>query len=66
MIKGQRKGIFLIDLFKFIYMFRAGFFALEMAVRGRNPVWFINLDKTSSLFVKFPALECGEFWVVEN
>lgn len=66
MIKGQRKGIFLIDLFKFVYMFRAGYYALEIAIRGRNPVWFINLDKTSSLLVKFPALECGEFWVVEN
>lgn len=66
MVQGKRRGVFLIDLFKFTYMFRAGFFILEIAVRGRNPLWFVNLDKAASLFVKFPALECGEFWVTEN
>ena len=66
MIRGKRQSIFLIDLFKFNYMLRAGLYMLEAAVRSRKPVWFINLDKTSSLFVKFPALDCGEYWVTEN
>lgn len=60
MLKGRRKGVFIIDLFKFVYMFRAGLLLLEMSVRGRGPVWFINLDKSSSLFIKYSALDCGE------
>lgn len=65
MIKGQRQGIFLIDLFKFVYMFRAGFFILEKIIRGRGPIWFINLDKLAYLFVKYNAISCGEYWVTD-
>lgn len=66
MLYGIRDGIHLINLFKFIYMFRAGLFAVEGTIRGKGPIWFVNLDKSSSLLVKYPAQYCGEYWVINN
>lgn len=66
MVVGVRQGLHLINLFKFIYMLRAGLFAVEKTVRGKGPVWFVNLDGSSSLYVKKPAEFCGEYWVTEN
>jgi small subunit ribosomal protein S2 len=66
MILGQRQGSLLINLFKFIYMFRAGFFILQGVIRRRSPIWFINLDGASDAIIKTSALNCGEYWVTSH
>lgn len=66
MVFGIREGVFLINLYKFIYMLRAGLFVFENAVRRLSPVWFVNLDPTATIYVKYAALSCGEYWVTNN
>jgi ribosomal protein S2 len=61
MLFGFRGGISLINLLKFVNMFRIGFFALHNVVSRRRSVWFVNKDKTFDRFVRFFALKCGEF-----
>lgn len=66
MVFGIREGVFLINLYKFMYMLRAGFFVLNSTVRSLSPIWFVNLDATAYLHVKHSALSCGEYWVTSN
>ena len=66
MVYGIRDGIQLINLFKFIYMFRAGLFTVELIIKSKSPIWFVNLDKSASILVQYPARNCGEYWVCKN
>ena len=63
MVIGSHLGICLINLFKFMYMFRAGLFVIQHVVRKRGPVWFINMDPSAQGIIKSASLLCGEYWV---
>ena len=63
MVIGSHLGICLINLFKFMYMFRAGLFVIQHVVRKRGPVWFINMDASAHGIIKSASLLCGEYWV---
>lgn len=66
MVLGSRQGLCLINMFKFMYMFRGGLFILQALIRRRSPIWFINLEQSSQSIIKSAALECGEYWVNNN
>ena len=66
MVLGSRQGLCLINMFKFMYMFRGGLFIMQALIRRRSPIWFINLDQSSQSIIKSAALECGEYWVNDN
>lgn len=66
MVLGSRQGLCLINMFKFVYMFRGGLFIIQALVRRRSPIWFVNLDQSSQSIIKSSAQECGEYWVNEN
>ncbi len=61
MLYGFRTGICLINLLKFVNMFRIGFYALHNVVSRSRSIWFVNKDKTFDRFVRFFATKCGEF-----
>jgi len=66
MVLGSRQGLCLINMFKFVYMFRGGLFIIQALVRRRSPIWFVNLDQSSQSIIKSAAKECGEYWINEN
>jgi len=61
MIYGFRKELLIINLFKFVTMFRLGFDIISHAVNKKNPIWFINLDPSFDRYTRFAAEKCGEF-----
>ena len=63
MVIGSHLGICLINLFKFMYMFRGGLFVIQHVVRKRAPIWFINMDPTAQGIIKSASQLCGEYWV---
>lgn len=65
MVYGVRQQIVIINLFKFVYMFKVGFNSLEHIIRFFGPIWFINLDSFSDRYVRTPAQDCGEMWVTK-
>lgn len=66
MVLGSRQGLCLIDMFKFIYMFRGGLFIIQALIRRRSPIWFVNLDQSSQSIIKSAAKECGEYWINQH
>ena len=66
MVLGSRQGLCLIDMFKFMYMFRGGLFVIQALIRRRSPIWFVNLDQSSQSIIKSAAKECGEYWINQN
>lgn len=66
MVLGSRQGLCLINMFKFVYMFRGGLFIIQALVRRRSPIWFVNLDQSSQSIIQSAAKECGEYWINEN
>ena len=66
MVLGSRQGLCLINMFKFMYMFRGGLFIIQALIRRRSPIWFINLDQSSQSIIKSAATECGEYWINNN
>lgn len=50
------QNILIINLFKSIFLLKTGFFGIANACVFRGPVWFINLDKSASLYVKYAAM----------
>lgn len=63
MVIGSHLGLCLINMFKFMYMFRAGLFVIQHVVRKRGPIWFINMEASSQGIIKSASLLCGEYWV---
>lgn len=55
------QNILIINLFKSILLLRVGFWSINAAVYLQSPIWFINLDKAISTYVKLSAYWCGEF-----
>jgi ribosomal protein S2 len=54
--------ICLIDLRKTLYYFRLSFSILQRFVFFKQPIWFINLDRSKEEFVRFGASLAGEFF----
>lgn len=54
------QNILIINLFKSIFFLKTGFCGIANACVFRGPIWFINLDKSTSVYVKYAANSCGE------
>jgi ribosomal protein S2 len=63
MLFSVRQDIWIINLFKTIYMFKIGLKCLKDVVSKGGPVWFVNLDKNVERIVKFNANRAGEFFL---
>lgn len=61
MIYGYRGGVCLIDMSKFMLMFRLGLVTIASAVARRKPVWFVTQDRPLGRYLKYYAQKCGEF-----
>ena len=61
MVSAFRQSISIINLFKSIIMFRFSFLLLTNIISLHGPIWFINLDKSVDRYVRYSALNCGEF-----
>lgn len=66
MVSAFRQSISIINLFKSIVMFRLSFLILTNIIAAYGPVWFINLDKSVDRYVRYAALNCGEFSVTNR
>lgn len=63
MVSAFRQSISIINLFKSIIMFRLSFLIFTNIIAVYGPIWFINLDKSVDRYVRYAALNCGEFSV---
>ena len=61
MILGLRQSIAIIDLNKFLFVFRVSLSFLERCIFRKRSIWFVNQDKTFEKYVRSPAISCGEF-----
>lgn len=61
MVYGYRRNLLIINMHKFVNMFRIGFMFFDKAVSTRSPIWFVGKDKTFSNSLRIAALDCGEF-----
>lgn len=66
MISAFRQSISIINLFKSLTMFRISFLIVSNIISLHNPIWFINMDKSTELYVRQAALCCGEFPVTSR
>lgn len=66
MISAFRQSISIINLFKSIVMFRLSFLIFTNIISFQGPIWFINMDKSVDRYVKYAALNCGEFSVTSR
>ena len=61
LIYGFRQEIAVINLYKFVHMFRIGFSCLDMAIFKLKSIWFANQHRNYGKYVEFFAFKCGEF-----
>lgn len=66
MLFSVRQNIWIINLFKTIYMFKIGFKCIKDVVSKNGPIWFINLDKSVERYIKFNANKAGEFFICNH
>ena len=66
MIFAFRQNISIVNLFKTVIMFRFSFSILSTIISFYGPVWFVNLDKIVSRYIKFASLNCGEFCITSR
>lgn len=60
------QNILIINLSKSIFLLKTGFSGIANACVFRGPVWFINLDNSAALYVKYAANACGEMnWTTD-
>ena len=65
MLFSIRQDVWMINLFKTIYMFKIGFKIIKAVVSRCGPIWFINMDKAMKLYIKFSANNAGEFYICD-
>lgn len=56
-----RQNIYIINLYKTLWNIRNGFVGVNYSVRFGHPVWFINIEKSTEVYIKSSAKICGEF-----
>lgn len=54
------QNILIINLYKTLIMLKVGFVGIGSACISQSPIWFINLDKASGVYVRYAAKSCGE------
>lgn len=60
-IHGYRSGICLINVSKFMHMFRIGLFVIGGVLARSKPVWFVTKEAALGRYLRFFANKCGEF-----
>jgi len=55
------KNILIINLFKTIKGIKSGLASIIAAIYTYSPIWFINLDQSTNIPIKFLSMSCGEF-----
>lgn len=61
-----KQNILIMNIFKSLYVLKAGLRCFSICVLHRGPIWFINLDKAAFLYSKTSALYCGETsWTID-
>lgn len=61
LVYSYTKDILIINLFKTLQGMRSGLSSILAAVSSYCPVWFVNLDQSYSVIVRYLAISCGEF-----
>jgi small subunit ribosomal protein S2 len=61
MIYAFRQELCLMNLYKFVYMFRMGFNFIDHSIFKGRPIWFANKDRSFDLYIRYFANKCGEF-----
>jgi len=58
----------IININKFIYMFKLVFETVKMLVNAKAALWFVNVDKNTVLqkALKNAAQNCGEMFLYKN
>jgi small subunit ribosomal protein S2 len=65
MVAGFRGKMVLMNLYKFVKMFRIGFSNVDGSITKYRPVWFLNGSKMFKDHIAFFASQCGEFYSSE-
>lgn len=61
-----KENMLIMNIYKTFYTMKVGFRFFNAAVYTRSPIWFINLDRSASLFSKSAAHSCGEAsWTIK-
>lgn len=61
MIYGYRSGICVINVSKFMHMFRIGLFLISGVLARNKPIWFVTKEVALGRYLRFFANKCGEF-----
>jgi small subunit ribosomal protein S2 len=56
-----RQNLYIINLYKTLWNLRNGFLGLDFCVKYGNPVWFINIERSTEIYIRSSAKTCGEF-----
>lgn len=56
-----RQNIYIINLYKTLWNIRNGFVGIDNSVRYGNPVWFVNIERSTEVYIRSSAKTCGEF-----
>lgn len=54
------QNILIINLYKSLILLKVGFVGIGNACLFQGPIWFINLDRASGVYVRHSAKSCGE------
>jgi small subunit ribosomal protein S2 len=63
LIYSYTSNILILNLFKTLQGMRSGLSSIIGAVSSYSPIWFINLDQSAGIPVRYLAGSCGEFSV---
>ena len=63
MVWGFTRDISILNLRYSLVFFKLSSSILRATLLFKHPIWFINLDKAQSEYIRSAALICGEFWL---
>jgi len=58
--------LLIINLYKSILLWKSGLFCIANACKYKSPIWFINLDTSYSVAIKYAAYQAGEVSLTDN
>ncbi len=61
MLYAMRQGIWIINLFKTIHFLKISFYIIDIFVKTKMPIWFLNKDITKNFLFNFVSSISGEF-----
>jgi ribosomal protein S2 len=56
-----RQNILIMNMYKTILGFKNGFNGFNYCIKFAHPIWFVNVERSTEIFIRSSAKQCGEF-----